>query len=473
MSIFPENPPDPLPNEDPQQQTAANDLDRLMTQPQTNPAPLVPVPAPQQVPVSPPSPMVNQPVQPLPSAPNPLVYSPQPPVAPPVQQLYPVLSPPAPPVQPVQQSNPQPQLPVQPPDDLLIPLPSIVLPGTPTPLRPADPVPILLPDIPDQTAVVAARRIGVWGSGRSGKTTFIAALPIAADRRTSESWAVYGTDQAAAAYLGDSRIQLAVHKQFPIPNLVMQPISWMFRCANPPSTGWWKVGQTQPIEFMLELQDPPGRLFNHDLVGTPQSEALLDYLEQADGLLYLLDPLTENRDTGDSMLHFFKALELLRARLANSGRLINGRLPHSLAVCVTKFDDANFFRTLMTERVARPMIKQDSSSLIPYVRPERKKEFFDFVCTRMLQAGMIRDAIAASFDPARVQYFETSAIGFRLNGNEQFDFRNYNNVNQTPIDPADPSKGSTYSVIDQVRPINVIEPLIFLDRSIRMAEARR
>ena len=97
---------------------------------------------------------------------------------------------------------------------------------------------------------------------------------------------------------------------------------------------------------------------------------------------------------------------------------------------------------------------------LPRVPQERSREFFDWVCARVLggSAGMVREGINAYFDPTRVQYFAPSSIGFRLNSNQVFDFRDFNNIQAI---------GQDITIRDRPRPINVLEPLIYLEQRIR------
>ncbi|GAA2385596.1 hypothetical protein [Dactylosporangium salmoneum] len=303
-------------------------------------------------------------------------------------------------------------------------------------------------------------RIGLWGSSRSGKSTYLASLPLAAMQGRHGTWIVAGTDEAAAQFLNESVNQLAGARRFPAASTSMEGISWSFHGTPPPggfnsilrSIG---VRRSAEVQFTLELYDPPGQYYRSNNVD-PQA---LEHLANANGLIYLVDPVVDAQRGDESFQYFYGALQLLTARMAAEGRLVKGRLPHAIAVCVTKFDDEAFFRRLVAQT---DLVTQDSDGhRLPRVPQERSQEFFDWVCARVLggSAGMVQEGLQAYFHPDRIQYFATSSVGFRLNHNQIFDFRDFSNVATRA--------GQQPEVRDRPRPINVLEPLIFLEQRIR------
>ncbi|WBB77768.1 hypothetical protein O7606_15975 [Micromonospora sp. WMMD882] len=336
----------------------------------------------------------------------------------------------------------------------------------PSPGGRALPEPEPLP-IPVASATTMGRRdrtirIGLWGAGRAGKSTFLASLPLAAMQRSHDRWVVAGTNEAAAEYLGHTVHRLAVERRFPPPNQASEPISWSFHSSPEPSgpgSGLWsRLRRPAAEEVDFELEDPPGAWYQAGRI----NPVVIDNLANAAGLLYLVDPL-HDPDSDPSFQFFFQALQFLTTRMAEAGQLRRGRLPHHLAVCVTKFDDERLFRRLVAET---DLVTQDPyEPRLPRVPQERSAEYFDWVCDRVLGSGaaMVRDGLRAYFDPRRVAYFATSAVGFRLNRNQVFDFRDFRNID---------SDDGEVRLRDRPRPINVLEPLIFLERRIR-AERQR
>lgn len=318
--------------------------------------------------------------------------------------------------------------------------------------------PLPLPGPNNAQSAQQSVRIGIWGSTRSGKSTYLAALPIAAMQAQNGTWMVSGSDDVAAEYLNHSVQWLAAERRFPRANRMTETISWRFH-GTPPNNwlanrGLMSRRRSNPVEFTLELHDPKGL----DYDARSLNEATIGHLVNANGLLYLMDPEVSADGTDLNFQAFFAALQLLTTRMSASGQLHRGRLPHYLAVCVTKFDDERFFRTLVQNT---DLVTQDRDGpKLPRVPQERAEEFFNWVCDRVLRSnsGMIREALRAFFHPERIAYFATSAIGFRLNQNGVFDFRDFNNV-QTIND--------LRGLRDRPRPINVLEPLVFLEQRIR------
>ena len=138
--------------------------------------------------------------------------------------------------------------------------------------------------------------------------------------------------------------------------------------------------------------------------------------------------------------------ELLSRVHKRLGGLPGGRLPHHLAVCVTKFDDSRVFEKARQQR----WVSQANPSALPL--PADPKAYFASI------SGRVADAIGNAFDPARTAYFVTSAVGFRRALDDTVDLRDYSNVRIVDGGPR---------IIGEVRPMNVLEPLIWLERSIR------
>lgn len=75
----------------------------------------------------------------------------------------------------------------------------------------------------------------------------------------------------------------------------------------------------------------------------------------------------------------------------------------------------------------------------------------------------MRDALASFFHPENISYYASSAIGFRLNPQHVFDYRNYANVEIVE---------GQRRICTSPEPINVLEPLIDLERRIRTGKRK-
>ncbi|WP_328322884.1 hypothetical protein OHA70_29210 [Kribbella sp. NBC_00382] len=292
-----------------------------------------------------------------------------------------------------------------------------------------------------------AVQIGIWGQPESGKTTYLGALRIAAAQQQGRlgRWTVSGLDDPSSNFLVEQAERMTRQRRFPEPSLVEETLRWSFNGRAP--------GRfvRRPVEFVLSVQDAPGEAFRQG----PLMQRVVDHLARSRGLIYLFDPITLN---SSNIEYFDKTLQMLSASLRAGSRLRKGKLPHYLSVCVTKFDDPAFF----TRAVHEGWVTQDSTDQrLPRVPDDRAEAFFDWVCHVLRRQGapLIRELIRSNFDDVRVRYFATSSVGFRLNDQQVFDFRDFRNVDVT----ADHDR----RIREMVRPINVLEPLISLERRIR------
>ncbi|RZT17511.1 hypothetical protein EV649_5058 [Kribbella sp. VKM Ac-2569] len=301
--------------------------------------------------------------------------------------------------------------------------------------------------IPVAPAPGSAVQIGLWGQPESGKTTYLGALRIAAAQREDSSgkWTVTGLDDSSSDFLVVQARQLTRLRQFPEATQAVETLKWAFNGPAP------KRFVRRPVEFVLSVQDVKGELFHQGAV----LQRVVDHLARSRGLIYLFDPITLSSANLD---YFDQTLQMLSAAMGAGGHLQKGKLPQYLSVCVTKFDDPAFFRRAIQEG----WVTQDSTDQrMPRVTDDRAEAFFDWVCHVLRRQGapLIRDLIRANFHDTRVKYFATSSVGFRLNHQQVFDFRDYHNVEVG----ADRHK----RIREMVRPINVLEPLISLERAIR------
>ncbi|GAA4262706.1 hypothetical protein [Dactylosporangium darangshiense] len=321
------------------------------------------------------------------------------------------------------------------------------------------PVPIPAPVMPPSAgARLPSVRIGIWGGTASGKTTFLAALPIAVanDPATYGTWRVSGTTEEATRFLLDGVDTLTRQRQFPNATLAPARLAWSFHGETiEPGRGpslLRRRPRRRESEFVLEIQDAPGVAYSQNRVAPD----VVDFLAEANGILYLFDPLAGDAAT-DNFQYFYGVLQMLVARTAAVGKLERGRLPQHVAVCVTKFDDPVIFNNA----VRAGFVTQDADGgRLPKVPDTHAQAYFDWTCQNHRHSGapLVREALRTFFLAERVSYFATSAIGFHLNWSDTFDFRDFINIEHVEGRPR---------VRGLARPINVIEPLVTLERGIR------
>jgi hypothetical protein len=224
-------------------------------------------------------------------------------------------------------------------------------------------------------AEVRTVQVGIWGAPESGKTTFLAALFLAATQLTKTGGqnpiAVSPLDEPSAEF--QRRHPRALASDFHFPDATKEasrPFRWHFtgdlRGTRFAPHRFLRPGRRTPVDFVLKLRDRPGESFGDVTAvgagGNAGGPTLIDELAACDGLIYLFDP---NREAfnADAFDYFHDVLLELNLRVGQQGRLVGGRLPHQVAVCITKFDDDRTFAdSKLTGKVRRnPLTGQPTS----------------------------------------------------------------------------------------------------------------
>ncbi|HET9255879.1 MAG TPA: hypothetical protein VFO16_11845 [Pseudonocardiaceae bacterium] len=296
-------------------------------------------------------------------------------------------------------------------------------------------------------------RIALWGATSSGKTTYLWTLPLAAE---AQGWTVTPLDQASEAFKDRAEFDLTTEGL--LPTGTQKPVQIRWKLEQPPGVEGprWRRREIPGSQIVLSTIERSGGDFETVPPGVTEQ------LAEADGIVYLFDPDRElNQNSPNNVKYFIAAMNSLRRRSHEMDRMVDGRLPHHLAVCVTKLDAVKVFAKAregfwVTQAAEWPHF--------PQVAPQHAQPFFEWLCRTELgdAANFVRDRIVANFLPHRVTYFVCSAIGFGLNGDRlrdgrgQFDLSDFSNLT---------SEGNR--VRGMPRPINVLEPLVALERSRR------
>jgi hypothetical protein len=330
---------------------------------------------------------------------------------------------------------------------------------------------------PPQPAPPTQLRLGIWGPPASGKTTYLAALNIAALRsRLPGNWIMNGIDPASSRFLRESTELLTGRRTFPVATDSPQNMMFRFTGERRIEKKNWRGQVSVTVEreaFELDVLDVPGgdyRVamqsdpdrevyaeseldlpdFRPELSGEPpENTDLLDHLQWCKGIVYLFDPERDNRQ-GDAFNFFHGMLEQLAGRILQ-GDYAGARLPHRVAVCITKFDQPSVYRSAFKRGYA---VQDAHSPNFPKVEDHRAHGFFQELCRDdNTNADLVASALRKYFDEDRVRYFVTSSIGFHtING--RFQMQDYNNVERIG--------NGDFRIRGKVRPINVLEPLIWL-----------
>jgi hypothetical protein len=199
--------------------------------------------------------------------------------------------------------------------------------------------------------------------------------------------------------------------------------------------------------------DAPGESADGRLLGRALSGRLVENLARSAGIVLFFDPVSEF-ERGDAFVHSYGVLAQLRSQAAR-----RGRLPHHVAVCITKFDEIRVLESAQKLRVVEYELGREE---FPQVPEEYAAEFFNRLIrlSRSDNAGLILPLLEQTFHKERVRFFVTSAIGFYLDPSiGVFDPDDYQNHIPGVSPEPDRIRGAIY-------PINVIEPVLWLGRNV-------
>jgi hypothetical protein len=280
----------------------------------------------------------------------------------------------------------------------------------------------------------ADHSITMWGPSGTGKTTFLAALSIALIRRGSV-WRVAKDRSFPAGTIGIAHYRWELDGRFK-------------RKVRRRWFGWeWRE---QDVRISLDLVDSQG-----ELAGPAKRSSRADLIKNlmdSSAIIFLYDPAKEV-DDGDAFDHTFGVLQQMAQRASGPP---GSRLPHYVAVCVSKFDE---IRVLSTAQKLGLLTYDEDPPGLPRVPDEDARDLFIELC-RVQPSGdaeMVMNLLEQNFQPDRIKYFITSAIGFYVDTRSgRYNPDDYQNhlPDSTDLYKAR-IRGSIY-------PINVVEPLLWL-----------
>jgi hypothetical protein len=304
--------------------------------------------------------------------------------------------------------------------------------------------------------------IALLGAPATGKSTFVAALRIALLRHIREDWALSGADEASTRALIASMNELTSEHQFPhatvhedVHNLILRGSS-----ERTVRRGFFRRAEKtrQPVSIPLELTGLGGEYFTSDQVGDAARSRAIERVFQSQGILYMFDP-TREATVGDA----YETTYRLILQHADTGS--GGRLPHYLAVCITKFDDPRVFGSALAADLLRVADRDQRG--FPRVANVDAKQFFGLLCDSLSRTGtaqLLRNSFDRYFHQDRVRYFVTSSIGFYVDpGTGRFDIDDYQNTVQ--------QGDHNWAIRGDIYPINVAEPVLWLADRITKSNA--
>jgi hypothetical protein len=302
------------------------------------------------------------------------------------------------------------------------------------------------------------RGITMLGAEQTGKTTFLGALRIALLRRDNLGWSLSGDNAGSAEALVKFVNDMTEDHIFPRPTQLMENYNWSLEGELPGIRKWerWRFHRrNQYVRIPLDLIDSPGESADGALdFGRASSKRLVESLARSGGIVLFFDPVREFV-YGDAFRNMYGVLTQLKTQMQ-----YHGRLPHYVAVCITKFDDISVFESARKLRIVEydPVEPE-----LPQVPDEFALELF----VRLVKlskgdsADLVLPMLRQTFRAERIRFFVTSAIGFYVDPNyEVFDPEDYqNHIPREVRDAPDHIRGGIY-------PINVIEPVLWLGRSV-------
>ena len=301
--------------------------------------------------------------------------------------------------------------------------------------------------------------IAMLGATGSGKSTFLGALQIALLKQHRD-WRVWCRDPASRRALVEMNTALTSEGRFPLTTMGIDIFDWILS-GKVERTGHRRSSRSyeENVELALKLTDPTGELSRPDQVGLQPREQLVDHVAKSRGILYMFDPIREfNR--GDAYDKTYSLLMDLIAAVAEDPDF-DGRLPHHVAVCVTKFDDPRVFKT--AESLGMLVWDEHDPLGFPRVHESDARDLMHSLCkvSRNGMGEVVPQLLEQYFHPDRISYFVTSAVGFMLNKRTRvFDGQDTENVYRI--------ESGESLVRGPVNPINVVEPILWLVRQMTL-----
>jgi hypothetical protein len=305
------------------------------------------------------------------------------------------------------------------------------------------------------------RGIAMLGATGSGKSTFLGALQIAflrsAQQDPEQNWRLWSRDKASREALVEMDVALNSKGEFPFATQRIDNFDWILDGRVERTERAGRLGGTKKVservEVTLKLTDPSGELYRPDQMGQQARQELVEHVSRSRGILYMFDPIREYA-RGDAYENTANMLMEVNAELADDPEF-DGRLPHHVAVCVTKLDEPRVFRTAQSLRLLAPDPHHPLG--FPMVHGTDARTLLQSLCKvgRSGAGEVLPQLLEQFFHQERISYFATSAVGFMVNKNtRRFDGQDTENVYRI-------ASGETL-VRGPVNPINVSEPVVWL-----------
>ncbi|MEV7289726.1 hypothetical protein AB0O01_35120 [Streptomyces sp. NPDC093252] len=319
-------------------------------------------------------------------------------------------------------------------------------------------------------------RVALWAPTNAGKTTFMESVLLGAMRpwQGRAEWTIQTDDPAVQAAINNVIDRLSLGGDLNAPTINPPPLTrWQVRrkATNTARHFPGIPARLRPAPrpdstaaFELQLQDLPGEVFvkrDH-----PRRAQVVSLLAEADAFVYLYCPLLEQDDTLQRANAVFREMLDDVARTVRAGNGGLSYLPQHIAVCISKFDDRDVFGPAQRGGFVE---REDTPERRPYITEDNARAYFNLLCAtyaRSHATDFVRTALENRFRPGNIRYYATSALGFHLQDGQTA----YGDRVDHPL--ARSSGGSRYLVQSEVRPVNVLEPVMDLCTAVLSARGR-
>jgi hypothetical protein len=302
--------------------------------------------------------------------------------------------------------------------------------------------------------------ITMWGAPGSGKTTFLYSLSIALDGGTY-GYTMSADNEASEKLLIAASAALVQDHEFPGATRSIDHLQWNLhgrRQRTVPSGRGFRM-EDSAHSIALELIDPSGELTLPANSHLEDRKKLVDALANANGIIFMIDPIREF-EKGDAYATTSGLLAQITRQVAASTPGFDGKLPHHVAICVTKFDEPRVLATAESLKVLR--YDQDDPFRFPRVADSDAERLLAalFSVSHGGYGDRMLNSLTQHFHADRVRFFVTSAVGFYVSPETgRFDKDNPQNVVKTKQGFADSTESR---VRGPLHPINIVEPVLWL-----------
>ena len=217
--------------------------------------------------------------------------------------------------------------------------------------------------------------------------------------------------------------------------------------------------EDRPHTITLTLIDPSGELTLPRNFGTEDRNTLVSSLVKANGIIFMIDPIREF-EKGDAYATTSGLLAQLTRQVASTTTDFDGKLPHYVAICITKFDEPRVLATADSLKMLR--YDERDPFQFPRVADSDAQQLLAslFSVSHGGYGDRMLNSLTQHFYEDRVRFFVTSAVGFYVSQETgRFDKNNPQNVVKTRPGFADSTESR---VRGPLHPINIAEPVLWL-----------